>query len=209
MKLLKRMAVLSLVVLALGGCTKSSLSTDAPVSADGEMDPGKMDQEEDETLPRSENKLIEDDETQPATMYDWDQVKDETDALFADTNMFPQSAGMTFTADEDAKSIVLTWNVKNDTTAEDAMDYAASMVKQFNDIVAIQSMDLENSTADSFGTLWNDFALTVKIVKEDGTAMIEKNYKAGDKIDLVAAASNDEGPKNEEENVVKKIDTLK
>ena len=41
MKLLKRMAVLSLVVLALGGCTKSSISTDAPVSGSEEVDPAK------------------------------------------------------------------------------------------------------------------------------------------------------------------------
>ena len=41
MKLLKRMAVLSLVVLALGGCTKSSISTDAPVSGSEEIDPAK------------------------------------------------------------------------------------------------------------------------------------------------------------------------
>ena len=41
MKLLKRMAVLSLVVLALGGCTKSSISTDAPVYGSEEIDPAK------------------------------------------------------------------------------------------------------------------------------------------------------------------------
>lgn len=209
MKLLKRMALLSMMVLALGGCTKSSLSTDAPISADGEMDPAKMDQEEDETLARKDNILIEEDETVPATMYDWDQVKDETDGLFSDTASYPQSMGMTFVADEDAKTIDLVWTVKNDTTAEDAMDYAASMVKQFNDIVAVQSTELENSSADSFGTLWKDFALTVKVVKEDGTALVDKSYKAGGKIDLVAETYSDEGPKNESEDVPKKLDTLK
>ena len=47
MKLLKRMAVLSLVVLALGGCTKSSISTDAPVSGSEEVDPAKLESEDD------------------------------------------------------------------------------------------------------------------------------------------------------------------
>ena len=38
-------------------------------------------------------------------------------------------------------------------------EYAAMMVKQFNDIVAVQSTELENSSAhSSFGTLWNQFA---------------------------------------------------
>ena len=48
MKLLKRMAVLSLVVLALGGCTKSSISTDAPVSGSEEVDPAKLESDDDD-----------------------------------------------------------------------------------------------------------------------------------------------------------------
>ena len=67
MKLLKRMAVLSLVVLALGGCTKSSISTDAPVSGSEEVDPAKMETDDDETLPRDQNFLVED-ETVETTM---------------------------------------------------------------------------------------------------------------------------------------------
>ena len=74
MKLLKRMAVLSLVVLALGGCTKSSISTDAPVSGSEEVDPAKMETDDDETLPRDQNFLVED-ETVETTMYDWEQAQ--------------------------------------------------------------------------------------------------------------------------------------
>jgi len=91
MKLLKRMAVLSLVVLALGGCTKSSISTDAPVSGSEEIDPAKMEtDDDDETLPRDQNFLVED-ETVETTMYDWDQAQNECDGLFNDTSAFPQS----------------------------------------------------------------------------------------------------------------------
>ena len=81
MKLLKRMAVLSLVVLALGGCTKSSISTDAPVSGSEEVDPAKMETDDDETLPRDQNFLVED-ETVETTMYDWEQAQSECDGLF-------------------------------------------------------------------------------------------------------------------------------
>ena len=159
MKLLKRMAVLSLVVLALGGCTKSSISTDAPVSGSEEIDPAKTEaDDDDETLPRDQNFLVED-ETVETTMYDWEQAQSECDGLFNDTTAFPQSVKMEFTYDESALNIGLTWTVKNDTTNDDAMDYAVTMVKQFNDIIAAQSMDLENSSADSFGTLWNQFSL--------------------------------------------------
>ena len=68
------MAVLSLVVLALGGCTKSSISTDAPVSGSEEVDPAKMETDDDETLPRDQNFLVED-ETVETTMYDWSSTE--------------------------------------------------------------------------------------------------------------------------------------
>ena len=58
MKLIKKMTVLSLAVLALGGCTQSSISSNAPDMVEG-VDPAKMNQEEDETLPREENILLE------------------------------------------------------------------------------------------------------------------------------------------------------
>lgn len=75
MKLWKKIAVFSLMTLALGGCTQSSITTDAPDAVEG-VDPAKLNQEEDETLPRDQNILIED-ETEPQSMYDWEQVTDE------------------------------------------------------------------------------------------------------------------------------------
>ena len=66
-----------LAVLALGGCTQSSISSNAPDMVEG-VDPAKMNQEEDETLPREENILLEnEDEKEPETMYEWEQVTDE------------------------------------------------------------------------------------------------------------------------------------
>lgn len=209
MKLLKRMAVLALVVLVLGGCTKSSIDEDPngePVGEE-EVDPDKinLDDDDDETLPRSENKLVEED-VEPQPMYDWDQVKDESDGLFMDNDAYPQSVNMQFAADEDKLTIDLTWILKNGTSEEEAKEYAALLVKNFNDIVAVQSLELEESTDTSFGTLWDQFALNLKVGTEDGKWIVEKSYKAGDKIDLEIPQSNDQGPEDvPEENVPKKI----
>lgn len=208
MKLLKRMAVLALVVLALGGCTQSSISTEAPVAAgDEEVDPAKISDmdEDDETLPRDQNILIED-ETEEQSLYEWDQARDEADGLFNDTGLYPQSVKMDFEADEASMTINLTWILKNGTSDDEAMEYAAILVKGFNDIIAVQSTDLENSTDTSFGSLWNQFALNVQVGTEDGKWIVDKSYKAGDKIDLVMPENNDEGPESvEEENVPKKM----
>lgn len=205
MKLLKRMAVLSLVVLALGGCTKSSISTEAPVSAVGDdVDPAKTGND-DENYSRMDDKII-DDETEEQSLYEWDQVRSDTDDLFSDTNSYPQAVKMDFTADEGTMAISLVWTVKNDTTEDEAMEYASEMVRKFNDIVAVQSLDLQESSDTSFGSLWDSFSLEVQVVREDGTALIDKSYQAGAKIDLVLPENNDDGPESiEEEDVPKKI----
>lgn len=204
MRNLKRMAVLSLIVLALGGCTKSSISTEAPVAAGEEFDPAKMNQEEEETLPREQNFLIEE-ETEPGPMYEWEQVQDEIDGLFTDTDSYPQTVKMEFSADEDAMSINLTWILKNGTDEDTAMEYAADMVQKFNDIVAVQDTTIEASSEESFGSLWDTFALTVQVGTEDGQWLIDKNYEAGEAIDLKLPEYNDDGPQSVvEENIPKK-----
>ncbi|MCI7795027.1 MAG: hypothetical protein MR528_01820 [Lachnospiraceae bacterium] len=204
MRNLKRMAVLSLIVLALGGCTKSSISTEAPVAAGEEFDPAKMNQEEEETLPREQNFLIEE-ETEPGPMYEWEQVQDELDGLFTDTDSYPQTVKMEFSADEDAMSINLTWILKNGTDEDTAMEYAADMVQKFNDIVAVQDTSIEASSEESFGSLWDTFALTVQVGTEDGQWLIDKNYEAGEAIDLKLPEYNDDGPQSVvEENIPKK-----
>ena len=204
MRNLKRKALLSLIVLALGGCTKSSISTEAPVAAGEEFDPAKMNQEEEETLPREQNFLIEE-ETEPGPMYEWEQVQDELDGLFTDTDSYPQSVKMEFSADEDAMSINLTWILKNGTDEDTAMEYAADMVQKFNDIVAVQDTAIEASSEESFGSLWDTFALTVQVGTEDGQWLIDKNYEAGEAIDLKLPEYNDDGPQSVvEENIPKK-----
>ena len=167
-----------------------------------------METDDDETLPRDQNFLVED-ETVETTMYDWEQAQSECDGLFNDTSAFPQSVKMEFTYDESALNIGLTWTVKNDTTNDDAMEYAVTMVKQFNDIIAAQSMDLENSSTDSFGTLWNQFSLDVKVVTEGGKALVDKSYKAGEKIDLKSTESAAEGPEDVADDSPKKLDETK
>ena len=185
MKLLKRMAVLGLAVLALSACTKSSEESETVTG--NEVDPAKQSamDEVDETLAREDNILVE----------------DET----ADADLYPQTVKMEFAADEASMTIDLSWVLKNGTSEEEAEEYAAMMVKQFNDIVAVQSTELENSSDSSFGTLWNQFALNVKVGTEDGKWLVDKSYKAGGKIDLaMPEAESQDGPEDVAEDVPKK-----
>ena len=213
MRILKRMAVLAFAVLALSGCTKSSISDETPAvmdenvgAGDEEIDPAKFEgDDDDETLPRDQNILI-DDEPFEESMYDWDQVRHDATEVFTNTENYPQSVAFDFTADEEALAIALNWTVKADTSEAQAMEYAAELVKLFNDMVAVQSLEIENSSATSFGTLWDTFALNVKITEDGGAAILDKSYKAGEAIDLKGAESSTEaGPEEVPEDVPKKV----
>lgn len=189
MKLLKRVALLSLCALALSGCTKSSISTSAPV-VQNQTD---IDSKEIDNRVVEKAQLVEED-AEPEAMFDWEQVDEETEDLFSDVDLYPQGVEMSYECDEDAKTIKLMWVLKNGTSEEDAMSYATEMVQMFNDILAVQSTAFEFSDAKSFGTVWDQFALTVQVSTEDGTMMIDKNYAAGDIIDLKLPEYSGDGP---------------
>ena len=199
-KLFKTMAVLSLCVLAVSGCTKSSITTQAPVAQESvsgvevdSVDPEKLAalESEAETVPKLA--LIEDEEYEE-TMFDWEQVADEAEDLFGDKDFYPASVKMDYVADEEALTVELTWILSNGTTEDVAMKYATDMVQKFNDILAVQVTDMEFATATTFGTAWEKFALTVKVGTEDGNWLIDKSYAAGAEIDLKLPEYSGEGP---------------
>ena len=190
MKLLKRIAVLSFCVVAVSGCTKSSISTQAPVIETEMVDPDKMDTEED--YPGKAPLVEEDVEEEP--MFDWEQASEEAYDLFNDTDFYPESVKMDFEASEEDLTIDLVWVLKNGTEEDVANEYAADLVQRFNDVLAVQVVDVELSSADSFGGIWEQFALTVKVGTEDGTWLIDKSYAAGEEIDLELPQYSSEGP---------------
>ena len=200
MKLLKRMAVLTLCVLAVSGCTQSSITAQAPVPQQSgnetimgeEVDPEKLAALQEEEV--VEKLALIEEEPYEETMFDMEQVDEEAADLFGDTDFYPEAVKLEYAVDEDAHTVDLKWILKNGATEEIAMEYATELVQKFNDILAVQVADVEFSTRTSFGGIWEQFALTVKVGTEDGTWMIEKNYAAGAEIDLELPQYSGEGP---------------
>lgn len=206
MKLITRVAVLALAACAITGCTKSSISTDAPVAqvempeeGMADFDPDKYEDLEEEVV---EKVALVEDEPIDESMFDWEQVDDEAYDLFNDPDYYPEGVNMTYEADEDAKTVSLAWVLKNGTSEDAAMAYAAELVQKFNDIMAVQTADIERSSIESFGGVWEQFALDLKISTEDGTMLIEKSYAAGDAIDLKLPEYSGDGPMAEPEELV-------
>ena len=203
MKLLKKIALLSLCVLTLSGCTQSSLTADTPIQQmpiDAEAAEKMLDDREIEKV-----QLVDEGETEPATMFDWDQVADEVVDIFGDSEIYPLGVKMSYACDEEAKTAELAWVLKNGATEAEALEYATELVQMFNDILAVQTTEFEFADAASFGTVWEQFALAVKVTTEDGTMLVDKSYAAGEAIDLplpelvgngpMSSAEDTEGPK--------------
>ena len=206
MKLIAKVAVLALAAFAMTGCTKSSVSTDAPVAQMQELpegmadfDPDKYEDMEEEVV---EKVALVEDEPVDEAMFDWEQVDDEAYDLFNDPDYYPEGVNMTYEADEEAKTVKLAWVLKNGTTEDAAMAYAAELVQKFNDIMAVQTADIARSDMESFGGVWEQFALDLQISTEDGTMLIEKSYAAGDAIDLKLPEYSGDGPMAQPEELV-------
>lgn len=199
MKLLKRIAVLSLCVLAVSGCTKSSISTQAPVIGT-EMPQDKQDSFEEEVVERAE--LVEEDAVEESR-FDWEQAAEEVQDLFGDTDFYPESVEAGFEVSESEMAIKLVWILQDGTDEETVNAYAAEMVQKFNDVLAVQVVDVEFSSQESFGGIWDEFALEVKVGTEDGTWTVDKSYAAGEEIDLELPEYGNSGPSVNQETVEK------
>ena len=138
--------------------------------------------------------MIEEGETEPETMFDWEQVADEVAEVFGDKEAYPLGVKMSYACDEEAKTAELAWVLKDGTTEEDALKYATELVQMFNDILAVQTTEFEFAEVDTFGTVWEQFALTVQVTTENGTVLVDKSYDAGETIDLPLPELTGNGP---------------
>ncbi len=191
MKLFKKMALLSLCVFALSGCTQSSVTADSIMVQQDMVAPDGSEMVEEDIVVDRTMKVTK--ETDPY-VFDWEQISEDAVDMFVDEDYYPLGAEMTFEEDLEAKSIKLMWVLKNEATEEDATEYAVELVQQFNNIMATQKDGVAFSTMDTFGGIWDFFNLTVQVSKEDGTMMIDKAYKIGEEIDLPLPEFNGDGP---------------
>ncbi|MBQ5698593.1 MAG: hypothetical protein IIV75_02810, partial [Lachnospiraceae bacterium] len=164
-----------------------------------DFDPDKYEDMEEEVV---EKVALVEDEPVDEAMFDWEQVDDEAYDLFNDPDYYPEGVNMTYEANEEAKTVKLAWVLKNGTTEDAAMAYAAELVQKFNDIMAVQTADIARSDMESFGGVWEQFALDLQISTEDGTMLIEKSYAAGDAIDLKLPEYEGDGPMSQPEELV-------
>lgn len=188
MNFIKKHSLLILVICIMTGCTKSNISAEDVIMKGPESTKETISAEDFERKP-----LFEENE-EPESQFDWEQVDADVVYLFDDKDYYPLGVEMTYEVNEKKKEIKLMWILQDEATEEDAMEYATELVRKFNNILATQSTEIQVANTTDFGTLWKMFDLSVRISKEDGTAMIDKIYKAGETIDLELPTYSEGGP---------------
>ena len=137
MKLFKRMAVLSLCVLALAGCTKSSVTSADIIMTEEAAGVEKV--EADDNIVVDRTMRVE--KINDPLEFDWEQVAEEAKDMFMDEDYYPLTLEMGFNYNIETPTIDLMWNLSNEATEDDAMEYATEMVQHFNNIMATQKTD--------------------------------------------------------------------
>lgn len=123
---------------------------------------------------------------------DWEQVSDECQDIFLDTNEYEYSKDINFYLEPEQKKIMLIWTVADDFPPEMVMEYAEYLVKGFNDIVAEQDFSIKVSSPESLGGLWEEYGLLFGIAPEstqddESTWFINAELDNGSETDLSQA----------------------
>ncbi len=150
---IKKLLLMAGCVVLLCGCTKSNIvRTDETMGPDFNL---YMDIEIDE-----------------------DQLHDDVEDIYLTENDYPMAAAIDFDLHLDEEYVDVTVVVKDGTSKEDAAWFADQAIKGINDQVAVQDFSYGESDDDTFGGLYQDNEIHLKIYEEssyeaDGDPMYE------------------------------------
>ena len=135
--------------------------------------------------PDSETKVADPNfETVEGIEIEWPQVSTEAEEIFENETDYPYSRGFHFYLEPNKKEIMLIWVVADDFPDSEILNYADTLIKGFNDVVAVQDFSIETSGPDSYGGLWKRYGLSFSIVPEstqddEDTWFISGTFGAG------------------------------
>jgi len=94
---------------------------------------------------------------------DQEQLKADVDDIFLDLTDYPMADEIDFEINEEEQFVNITVVVKDGTSPEDAANYTMAVIKGVNDQVAVQDFTYGESGDDTYGGLYQDNAIFVKI----------------------------------------------
>ena len=97
---------------------------------------------------------------------DFDEAQSSCEELIQDADAYPLSAYIDTVVDEDSKTVTLLWPLKNEATEEDGVRYANELIRAFNDACADQDFSIARSTEESYGGLYQKYAVNIQVFRE-------------------------------------------
>ena len=162
---MKRLALLTALVVGatalLAGCAPSADSTVLQVNPDFQ--------------------------TKDNIKLDFNQLHNDTIEgiqLVEDGEPYVFISNLDISGDESSKTLTIRAEAVEDTSEEDCENFASIALRQINDAAAQQDARYELSTSDSFGSLYNDYAIDLAVSDADGGFIYSLSVPAGDEIPL-------------------------
>lgn len=110
---------------------------------------------------------------------DWNQVKEDLNDDYVGTDEFPYGVGIDLNSDDGNAYIMVT--VADDTTEEQALEYATVLIGACNDAVAEQDMQYDVSSEDYYGGYAETHNMWIQVMPES-TADDENTWLVDDVI---------------------------
>lgn len=97
---------------------------------------------------------------------DEDQLHDDVDDIYLDPDDYPMGAAIDFELHLDEEYVDVVAVVKDGTSPEDTAFFADAAIKGINDQVAVQDFSYGESDTDTFGGLYQDNEINLKVYTE-------------------------------------------
>lgn len=105
----------------------------------------------------------------------WDDNINDIYNLALDKDAYPYSKEIYINVDENSKLIDYTIIVEDDTTAEEAVQYATDLIKSFNDNASEKDNSISKSSEDSYGGVFDTYDVVMTIATEE-SVLTEKDW---------------------------------
>ena len=109
---------------------------------------------------------------QDAVMHDdiklnFDEAQSSCEDLLKDNaSDYPLSKYIDTVVDENNKTVMLIWPLDNAATEEDGVRYANELIRAFNDACAEQDFSIAASSEESYGGLYQKYAVNIQVFRE-------------------------------------------
>lgn len=127
----------------------------------------------------------------------WDNTINKVYKTTLDTDVYPYADDVYISVNEDKKLIDYTVIVADDTTSEQAVQYATDLIKIFNDTASESDNTITKSSDNNYGSVFDEYDILMTIATEE-SVLNEKDWlvcqtiKAGEHTAIQAGGFSQE-----------------